>query len=127
MKAQSQPKPQSKNRSKIGFKSKNTKAPSKLTASDARAVRLCLQSAEARSVGIAGGFNDWQPEPLQRDSSGGWSIELILPPGDYEYLFVVDDCWLTDPECAEECANPFGGKNSVLRVPSIGRKASSKS
>lgn len=118
MKTKSHP----KSASKIELKSKNTKAPSKFTASEAKAVRLSLQSAEARSVGIAGSFNDWQPGPLQRDGSGRWSIELILPPGDYEYLFVVDDCWQTDPECAADCPNPFGGKNSVLRVPSKSRR-----
>ncbi len=122
MKTKSQPKPQSKPTSKIDLESKSNKAPSKLTASGAKAVRLSLQSTEARSVGIAGSFNDWQPGPLQRDGSGRWSIELILPPGDYEYLFVVDDCWLTDPGCAEDCPNPFGGKNSVLRVPSKSRR-----
>lgn len=99
-------------------KSIKKKAPSKLTASTSKSIRLSLQSAHAGRVGIAGSFNGWQPEPLQCDGSGKWSIQLTLPPGDYEYLFVVDECWLTDPECAEDCPNPFGGRNSVLSVPS---------
>lgn len=122
MKTKSQPKPQSKPTSKIDLESKSNKAPSKPTASKAKAVRLSLHSAEARSVSIAGSFNDWQPGSLQCDGSGKWSIELSLPPGDYEYLFVVDDRWQTDPECAEGCPNPFGGKNSVLHVPAKSRR-----
>jgi len=37
-------------------------------------------------------------------------------PGRYEYLFVVDGQWLPDPNAKESVANPFGGRNSVLRV-----------
>ncbi|MFQ6044513.1 MAG: hypothetical protein ACE5PV_26980, partial [Candidatus Poribacteria bacterium] len=43
-------------------------------------------------VFIAGNFNDWNPKshPLTLDESGEWKIELELPPGVYEYRFVVD-------------------------------------
>lgn len=98
-------------------KSEKTKAPATTTASTTRAIRLSLHCPEAHTVSLAGSFNDWQPDHLQSDAEGEWSSELSLAPGDYEYLFVVDERWLPDPECAEGRPNPFGGENSVLHVP----------
>ena len=76
-----------------------------------------LRIHDVAGVGIAGAFNDRKPEPLTRDESGAWSISLRLALGDYEYLFVVEGRWLPDPACAETLPNPYGGLNSVLRVP----------
>jgi 1,4-alpha-glucan branching enzyme len=98
-------------------KSKKTTAPATAAALEIRSIRLSLHSPEAHTVCLAGSFNDWQPDHLQSDAEGEWSIELSLPPGDYEYLFVVDERWQTDPASAESRPNPFGGANSVLRVP----------
>ena len=72
----------------------------------------------ARAVCIAGTFNDWQPEakPMHPTGDGHWLKESDLPPGTYEYCLVVDGQWMPDPLARETVANPFGGKNSVLRV-----------
>lgn len=48
--------------------------------------------------------------------NGLWIKELVLPPGAYEYRLVVDNEWVPDPLCPETVANPFGGKNSVVKV-----------
>ncbi len=48
---------------------------------------------------------------------GRWLKELVLPPGRYEYLFVADGHWLTDPQAHDTATNPFGGVNSVVTVP----------
>ena len=40
----------------------------------------------------------------------------MLPPGAYEYKFVVDGEWLTDPGNPEVRPNAFGTYNSVLLV-----------
>ena len=74
----------------------------------------------ARDVCIAGTFNDWHPEakPMHPLGAGRWQKETVLPPGTYEYCLVVDGRWLPDPLAKETVANPFGGKNSVLKVAS---------
>ena len=66
---------------------------------------------------LAGTFNQWHPssKPLQA-TAAGWVLELDLPPGVYEYRFIVDGAWVTDPAAAESVSNPFGGDNSVVRV-----------
>jgi 1,4-alpha-glucan branching enzyme len=101
----------------ISPKSKGTKASGAPAAQITNVIRLSLHRPGAHTVCLAGSFNDWKPEHLQNDAEGVWSIELTLRPGDYEYLFLVDECWQPDPACSESRPNPFGGENSVLNVP----------
>lgn len=72
----------------------------------------------ANSVAIAGTFNDWHPDvtPMVAVGNGRWLKYLALPPGTYEYLLVADGEWLPDPSARETVPNPFGGRNSVLKV-----------
>lgn len=86
------------------------------------AVHIEFTQASATAVGIAGSFNDWRPEatPMIRLDDGRWAKELALPPGEYEYCLVVDGAFLPDPLARETVPNPFGGVNSVVRVPATG-------
>lgn len=80
--------------------------------------RLRLVSPSAKSVFVAGTFNEWKPQatPLTKQSDEQWVVELKLGPGQYEYRFVVDGQWSDDPQAAEYTTNPFGGRNAILRV-----------
>ena len=82
--------------------------------------RVCLElfNPNAKNVCVAGSFNEWKPEqtPLAPYGDGRWVANLKVPPGRYEYLFVVDGTWLPDPNAKEAVPNPFGGTNSVLTV-----------
>jgi len=77
---------------------------------------LELVKPEAKSVFVAGSFNEWNPVPLTRSNDGKWVGDLTGISGRHEYLFVVDGQWLPDPNARESVQNPFGGKNSVLIV-----------
>jgi 1,4-alpha-glucan branching enzyme len=83
-------------------------------------VRFELTHPTAKTVCIAGSFNDWKPDakPLHSSGVGNWWKETALAPGTYEYCLVVDGQWMPDPLAKETVANPFGGRNSVLRVAS---------
>jgi len=73
----------------------------------------------AKSVQIAGDFNDWQParNPMQRiGDSGVWQTEMKLPQGKYRYRLVVDGQWQQDPYNELTEVNPFGEFNSVIEV-----------
>ncbi|HEU5070725.1 MAG TPA: glycogen-binding domain-containing protein [Verrucomicrobiae bacterium] len=74
----------------------------------------------ARSVCIAGTFNDWQPQakPMHRIEAGHWMESTALAAGTYEYCFVVDGQWMPDPLASQTVPNPFGGMNSILKVHS---------
>jgi hypothetical protein len=85
-----------------------------------RYVRLAYVSDDPAigQVHVAGSFNDWDPStsPMRRQD-GVWSTILVLPPGSYEYMFVVDgQKWLTDPLAVETRDDGFGGSNAVLEV-----------
>jgi 1,4-alpha-glucan branching enzyme len=80
--------------------------------------QLKLVKPDAKSVCVAGSFNEWNPSrtPLTRVNDGTWIGELSGISGRHEYLFVVDGQWLPDPNAKESVQNPFGGRNSVLVI-----------
>ncbi|HEM49393.1 MAG TPA: glycoside hydrolase [Caldithrix sp.] len=78
-----------------------------------------LEAADAREVILMGDFNNWNPKkhPMQRDENGMWNKVVMLPPGDYEYKFLVDGQWREDPMNDQLCPNSFGTYNSVMKLP----------
>jgi 1,4-alpha-glucan branching enzyme len=83
-------------------------------------VRFEFTHPSASTVCVAGTFNDWNAEakPMHPLGDGRWLKETVLPPGTYEYCLVVDGEWLPDPRARETVSNPFGGRNSLLKVVS---------
>lgn len=80
-------------------------------------VEFVLKKPEAREVALAGTFNGWDlHRTLLRRINDGWKTTLWLPPGRYEYKFVVDGEWMADPSNPESAPNEFAGINSVLIV-----------
>ena len=81
-------------------------------------VRFEFTHPTAKTVCIAGTFNQWQPEAktLHSSGAGNWWKETSLAPGTYEYCLVVDGKWICDPRAFESVPNPFGGRNSILTV-----------
>jgi len=81
-------------------------------------VRFEFTHPTATAVSVAGTFNHWQPEAKSLHPAGGghWFKESALMPGTYEYRLIVDGQWMPDPLASESVANPFGGRNSVLKV-----------
>ena len=81
-----------------------------------RPVRFALRSPNAQSVAVAGSFNGWQPSNRLTQRDGQWMCEIELDPGTYEYRFVVDGQWMEDPAASAHATNPYGGRNSVVKV-----------
>jgi 1,4-alpha-glucan branching enzyme len=81
-------------------------------------VSFKFTDATAALVSVAGTFNDWHPTTKLMYSAGAgqWLKEAFLPPGNYEYCLVVDGQWMPDPLAKGHVSNPFGGKNSLLKV-----------
>jgi len=70
-------------------------------------------------VNVVGDFNDWRTDanPLVRGQGNDWTMTAHLPPGVYEYLFLVDGAtYLPDPRNPLKKTNPYGGTNSVMLV-----------
>ena len=81
-------------------------------------VRFEFTHSTAKTVCIAGTFNQWKPEAktLHSSGAGNWWKETKLAPGTYEYCLVVDGQWMPDPRAQKSVPNPFGGRNSILTV-----------
>ncbi len=86
--------------------------------SSAKSVRIEFIHATATEISIIGTFNGWRHDatPMTRVGDGRWFEELLLPPGLYEYQFVVDGKWVPDPQAPKSAPNPFGEVNSILKV-----------
>ena len=80
-------------------------------------VEFSLSRPQARTVGVAGTFNNWDSKrhPMQKEGSR-WKATILLAPGRYEYRFVADGQWFSDPNAKDSNQNPFGSTNSVLVV-----------
>lgn len=96
------------------MKSKRTKTPIALTPE--KPAQFVYTNPTAKSVCVAGTFTNWTPTPMTPITGGIWSKALPLKPGTYEYRFVVDGAWTDDPSASQFAPNPFGTKNSVLRI-----------
>ncbi len=76
-----------------------------------------MMSKTARSVEIAGDFNQWVPESLVRRSAEGlWQKIIPITGGSYRYKFIVDGEGQIDPYQPVQRPNAFGSWDSYLEV-----------
>ncbi len=70
----------------------------------------------ADRVNVAGNFNDWNSVELSMiKTDSGWVLPYVLPDGNWEYKFIVDGAWITDPE--NRVTTGVGDfRNSILSV-----------
>ncbi|MBL0714900.1 MAG: glycogen-binding domain-containing protein [Desulfosarcina sp.] len=83
-----------------------------------RRILFAIGDNQAHEVAVSGDFNKWNltSHLMKSDGNGLWQKIMILPPGQYEYKFLVDGRWRTDPNNPDKCTNCFGTFNNVLRV-----------
>ena len=82
-------------------------------------VRFTFIHPTARTVAVAGSFNQWSASShtLARDARGTWVTMITMPPGDYTFMFVVDGTqWLTPPAAEDYVDDGFGARNGVVVV-----------
>ena len=79
---------------------------------------VCDINPVAESVYLVGDFNKWQPEkkPMFRAKDGTFRTRMNLRSGRYQYKFVVDGLWFSDPAGPSQVINSFGTLNSVFEV-----------
>ena len=85
-----------------------------------RAIRMVFvpDQATTEQVSVAGTFNGWDATVTQMERRGdAFVTQLVLPPGSYEYMFVLDgETWVTDPLAGQTRDDGFGRENAVLDV-----------
>jgi 5'-AMP-activated protein kinase regulatory beta subunit len=82
-------------------------------------ITFSFESSDAKEVILMGDFNNWNPKkhPMKKDDNGKWTKAVLLPPGQYEYKFMVDGQWKEDPQNDRICSNKFGSYNNVVNLP----------
>ncbi len=83
-----------------------------------RKIKFSLKAVDAKEVVLTGDFNNWDPKthPMKTDGNGLWDKTVMLPPGKYEYKFLIDGDWKEDPQNDQTCPNCFGTQNSILNL-----------
>ena len=75
------------------------------------------------SVQVVGEFNHWKKGQfylLPNTDSTTWQLSLPLPPGQYEYKFVMNDTlWTPDTDNPRRIPDGWNGWNSVLTVTPV--------
>ena len=79
--------------------------------------QFILAVLHAQSVAILGDFNAWEPTALSDEAGNGiWSTSMLLPPGRYEYAFVIDGHWWRHDPLSDEIVPSFGEYKSARYV-----------
>lgn len=72
---------------------------------------------DAKKVYLTGSFNQWREKEIEMKRTGNtWFVELFLPDGMYQYKFIADGKWITDPNNPRKFDDGWGGNNSVISV-----------
>jgi hypothetical protein len=82
-------------------------------------VQFVLEAPNARTVSVAGDFNDWEENVSLQDLDGDgvWTGRVPVRPGVHAYMFLVDDTtWMTDPHAERYAEDGFGNRNAILAV-----------
>lgn len=74
---------------------------------------------KAETVYLVGDFNNWNEtsHPMEALKDGRFKITVTLPPGRYQFRYLVNKSeWHNDWEADEYVPNPHGSENSVVNV-----------
>jgi len=69
----------------------------------------------ANDVKLAGEFNNWNPEEVDKNEDGSWVKTLKLSPGKYSFKFVVDGEWMVNNDLPS-IVDEGGNRNNLLDV-----------
>ncbi|NOG54062.1 MAG: hypothetical protein HND57_06995 [Planctomycetes bacterium] len=73
--------------------------------------RFRLFRPHAESVHLCGSFNDWSHDthPMKCCSEGWWECDVMLPPGEHTFHYLVNHCeWMADFAAHGVEINGFG-------------------
>jgi hypothetical protein len=89
-------------------------------------VVLDLYAPSAKQVELVGTFSNWMPKAFRLkgpDAVGYWAIAVKLPPGRYEYAFLINGSQVVPDDDGEELRpDGLGQKNSLLLLRSAPRQ-----
>lgn len=83
-----------------------------------RRVTFSLKAPFAKKVSLMADFNQWDESrhPMKKTERETWEKTVVIPPGQYEYKFLVDGNWQQDPTNETVRQNRFGTLNNLIIV-----------
>ena len=71
----------------------------------------------AKRVILTGSFNDWNEKDAEMHKQNSkWILPVYLQDGNYQYKFIVDKKWITDPKCNNNVDDGYGNINSTMSL-----------
>lgn len=95
------------------------KAPIKTPIAGRKKVEFSIEAKAGSDVSVAGSFTGWRPRSLTAKGTGSivkYGLVVFLPPGQYQYKFIINGEWITDPGCPATTINEFGTLNSLRHI-----------
>jgi len=81
-------------------------------------VTFSLDGNSAKEVSVIGSFNGWEAGRNEMSYDKGenrWTLTVMLPPGQYEYAFLINgEKVVPDPKALFNRSDGFGSSNSVI-------------
>ena len=73
---------------------------------------------DVHAVKLCANFTNWEQGciVMNKGNAGEWKTQVNLERGDYEYKFMADGRWFTDPSADRQVHNPMGTDNSVRHI-----------
>ena len=86
--------------------------------SDSVRYTFTFYSSNAKSVSIAGSFNNWNPSGnfFLKINDSTWTIQLTIKPDFYYYKLVVDGNWIPDPSHDWKINDGGNSYNSIVKI-----------
>jgi len=83
-----------------------------------RRVTFSLTAPRAKDVCLTGTFNNWDinKHHMKKSNDGVWTKTVVIPPGTYEYKYLVGDEWSHDTANKHITYNEHGTLNSIITV-----------
>lgn len=67
----------------------------------------------ASRIEVAGDFSNWEPVRMRKQKDGAYVAIVPCEDPQFQYKFLADDEWVTDPDNHSYAVNPYGTMNSV--------------
>ena len=97
-----------------------TSGPATVAGASQVVTRFVFLAPEASSVRLTGDFVSWSQDGIELEDlrgTGIWSADIALPPGIYQYTFIINGTeWRPDPRAVSQVDDGFGQVNSVVIV-----------
>ena len=89
------------------------------TCMELKQVLFHTNATAGSEVFVAGTFNNWDDHSIKLVDplgDGNFYVMLMLTRGTFEYKYIINGTWQTDPEHNERVINAFGTFNNVIVV-----------